>query len=105
MQLIINTILIVVLITKIIIDIKKIKSNKEVIESDNKVFTAQKELSNKLDERNKILKESYEECAEARKHFEELKKNVTLDYDHLTEEVIERINKLQRSNGSITINI
>ncbi|MGL4108325.1 hypothetical protein [Clostridium sp. LP20] len=96
MQLIINTILILVLIANIIMDIKKIKSNKE--------------LSSKLDERNKLLKESvaneekvYKEYVKTREHFEELKSNTSLDYDHLTEEVIERINKLQRSNGNIKL--
>lgn len=103
MSLIINSILILVLVNSMVIDIKKIKSNKEVIKEDNKVYMAQQELKSKLEERNKTLKESQEEIVKVKEHFKELKENLSINYDHLTEEVIKRIN--ENSNKEIVLNI
>lgn len=103
MSLIINSILILVLVNSMVIDIKKIKSNKEVIEEDNKVYMAQQELKSKLEERNKTLKESQEEIIKVKEHFKELKENLSINYDHLTEEVIKRIN--ENSNKEIVLSI
>jgi uncharacterized protein YfcZ (UPF0381/DUF406 family) len=86
-----------------VIDIKKIKSNKEVIKEDNKVYMAQQELKSKLEERNKTLKESQEEIIKVKEHFKELKENLSINYDHLTEEVIKRIN--ENSNKEIVLSI
>ena len=77
-----NKILLFVLIINIISDILKIKSNKEVVKSDDKVYEAQQELKVQLDEKNKILKE----------YHKELKDNISINYDQLAEEVIKRIN-------------
>lgn len=103
MSLIINSILILVLVNSMVIDIKKIKSNKEVIKEDNKVYMAQQELKSKLEERNKTLKESQEEIIKVKEHFKELKENLSMNYDHLTEEVIKRIN--ENSNKEIVLSI
>lgn len=103
MSLIINSILILVLVNSMVIDIKKIKSNKEVIKEDNKVYMAQQELKSKLEERNKTLKESQEEIIKVKEHFKELKENLSINYDHLTEEVIKKIN--ENSNKEIVLNI
>lgn len=103
MSLIINSILILVLVNSMVIDIKKIKSNKEVIKEDNKVYMAQQELKSKLEERNKTLKESQEEIIKVKEHFKELKENLSINYDHLTEEVIKRIN--ENSNKEIVLSI
>lgn len=103
MSLIINSILILVLVNSMVIDIKKIKSNKEVIKEDNKVYMAQQELKSKLEERNKMLKESQEEIIKVKEHFKELKENLSINYDHLTEEVIKRIN--ENSNKEIVLSI
>lgn len=50
---------------------------------------------------------SFEELAKAVGGYVELKgcDNVSLDYDHLTEEVIKRINEKQRINTKVFINV
>lgn len=89
-----NKILLFALIINIISDILKIKSDKEVVKSDNKVYEAQQELKVQLDEKNKILKE----------YHKELKDNISINYDHLAEEVIKRINENSK-NKEIILNI
>lgn len=93
MSLIIELVLIPTLITLMIIDIKRIKSNKEVVKSYNKTYEAQQELNSKIEERNKILKESESEIIKMNKYYEQLKDNLVIDYDYLIEEVVKRINK------------
>ena len=92
MSLIINSILTIILIINIITDIKKIKSNKDVLKADNKIYEAYQELKNKFEERNKTLKESQEEIIKIKGYYEEIKDNLSIDYEYLTEEVIKRIN-------------
>lgn len=105
LQLIVNSILILTLISYMGVEIKKIKSNKEVIEKDNEILTSYEELKDKLDLRNKTNKETYEKVEEVSKNFEILKDNLTLDYDHLTDEVIKRINEKQKMNTKAFINV
>ena len=93
MSLIVELVLISVLIINIISDIKRIKSNKEVVKSYNKTYEAQQELKNKIEERNKILKESQDEIIKMNKYYNQLKDNLVIDYDYLTEEVVKRINE------------
>jgi len=89
-----NKILLFALIINTISDIVKIKSNKEVIKADNKVYEAQQGLKIQLDERNKILKDSQKV----------LKESLSIDYEQLTEEVIKRINK-KTKRKEIILNI
>lgn len=103
MYLALYTLLIILLTVNTIADYKRIKSNKKVIEADNKVYRAQKELKMNLEEKNKILKESQEEIIKVKEHFKELKENLSINYDHLTEEVIKRIN--ENSNKEIVLSI
>lgn len=93
MSLIVELVLIPVLIINMISDIKRIKSNKEVVKSYNKTYEAQQELKSKIEERNKILKESQDEIIKMNKYYEQLKDNLVIDYDYLTEEVVKRINE------------
>ncbi len=93
MSLIIKVVLISILIINIITDIKKIKSNKEVVKSYNKTYESQQELKRKIEERNKILKESQDETIKMNKYYKQLKDNILVDYDYLTEEVVKRINE------------
>lgn len=93
MSLIVELVLIPVLIINMISDIKRIKSNKEVVKSYNKTYEAQQELKSKIEERNKILKESQDEIIKMNKYYEQLKDNLLIDYDYLTEEVVKRINE------------
>lgn len=92
MSLIINSVLTLTLIISIITEVKKIKSNKEVLKAYNKICENHQELKNKLEERNKINKESQEEIIKLKEYYKELKNNLSIDYDYLTEEVIKRIN-------------
>lgn len=92
MSLIISLIAITVIAISIVIDIKKIKSNKELIKKYNEVLTSHKGLGDKLDSKKEIDKEIYEQIKKTRKNFEILKDNLSIDYDHLTEEVIKKIN-------------
>lgn len=101
MYLALYTLLIILLTVNTIADYKRIKSNKKVIEADNKVYIAQKELKMNLEEKNKILKESQEEIIKVKEHFKELKDNLSINYDHLTEEVIKRINQTVENKGII----
>lgn len=101
MYLALYTLLIILLTVNTIADYKRIKSNKKVIEADNKVYRAQKELKMNLEEKNKILKESQEEIIKVKEHFKELKDNLSINYDHLTEEVIKRINQTVENKGII----
>ena len=93
MSLIIELVLIPVLIINMISDIKRIKSNKEVVKSYDKTYEAQQELKSKIEERNKILKESQGEIIKMNKYYEQLKDNLVINYDYLTEEVVKRINE------------
>lgn len=93
MSLIIKLVLISILIINIITDIKKIKSNKEVVKSYNKTYESQQELKSKIEERNKILKESQDEIIKMNKYYKQLKDNILVDYDYLTEEVVKIINE------------
>lgn len=93
MSLIIKLVLISILIINIITDIKKIKSNKEVVKFYNKTYESQQELKSKIEERNKILKESQDEIIKMNKYYKQLKDNILVDYDYLTEEVVKRINE------------
>lgn len=104
MYLALYTLLIILLTVNTIADYKRIKSNKKVIEADNKVYRAQKELKMNLEEKNKILKESQEEIIKVKEHFKGLKDNLSINYDHLTEEVIKRINQTV-DNKEIILNI
>lgn len=93
MNLIIWSISIIVIVISIIIDIKRIKSNKELIRKYNEVLISHKELGKKLDLKKEIDKEIHEKIENKRKNFEMLKDNLTFDYDYLAEEVINRIKK------------
>ena len=93
MSLIIKVVLISILIINIITDIRKIKSNKEVVKSYNKTYESQQELKRKIEERNKILKESQDETIKMNKYYKQLKDNILVDYDYLTEEVVKKINE------------
>lgn len=105
LQLIVNSILILTLISYMGVEIKKIKSNKEIIKKDNEILTAQKELKDKLDLKNKIAEETQDDITKMKEYHKELKDNLALDYDHLTEEVIKRINEKQKLNTNIFINV
>lgn len=105
LQLIVNSILILTLISYMGVEIKKIKSNKEIIKKDNEILTSYEELKDKLDLRNKTDKETYETIERVRENFEILKDNLTLDYDRLTEEVIKRINEKQKIGSKTLINV
>ncbi|MFR5644234.1 MAG: hypothetical protein ACLTK7_13795 [Clostridium paraputrificum] len=105
LQLIVNSILILTLISYMGVEIKKIKSNKEIIKKDNEILTSYEELKDKLDLRNKTDKETYETIERVRENFEILKDNLTLDYDRLTEEVVKRINEKQKMNTNTFINV
>ena len=104
MHLAMYTLLIILLTVNTITDYKRIKSNKKVIEADNKICMAQKELKVQLEERNKTLKESQEEIIKVKEHFKELKENLSINYDHLAEEVKKRINENSKKE-EIIVNI
>ena len=93
MYLTLYTLLIILLTVNAIADYKKIKSNKEVIKADNRVYKTQQELKSQLNEKNKILKESKEEIIKMKEYYKELKDNLSINYDHLTGEVVKRINE------------
>ena len=99
-----DKLLLFVLIINTISDIVKIKSNKEVLKADNKVYEAQQELKIQLNEKNKILKESKDEIIKMKENHKELKENLSINYDHLAEEVIKRINENSK-NQEIILNI
>lgn len=101
---IISLIAITLIVSSMVIDVKRIKSNKEVVKADNKVYMAQQELKIQLDEKNKILKESKEEIIKMKEYYRELKGNLSINYDHLAEEVIKRINE-NGKNKEIILNI
>lgn len=105
LQIIVNVFLIVMLIKSMDVNIKRIKSNNEVIKKDNEILQAQKELKEKLTERNEIARKTQDEITKVKENCEELKLNVSLDYDHLTEEVIKRINEKQKMNTKAFINV
>lgn len=104
MYLAMYTLLIILLTVNTITDYKKIKSNKKVIEADNKICMVQKELKVQLEERNKTIKESQEEIIKVKEHFKELKDNLSINYDHLAEEVKKRINENSKKE-EIILNI
>ena len=99
-----NKILVFVLIINIIIDILKIKSNTEVVKTNNKVYEAQQGLKIQINEKNKILKESKEEIIKMKENHKELKDNLSINYDHLAKEIIKRINE-NNKNQEIILNI
>lgn len=105
MSLIISIIVIILLSISMVIDVKRIKSNKEIIKKDNEILTAQKELKDKLDLKNKIAKETQDDITKMKEYHKELKDNLALDYDHLTEEVIKRINEKQKIGSKTLINV
>ena len=105
MSLIISIVVIILLSISMVIDVKRIKSNKEIIKKDNEILTAQKELKDKLDLKNKIAKETQDDITKMKEYHKELKDNLALDYDHLTEEVIKRINEKQKLNTNTFINV
>ena len=104
MYLALYTLWIILITINTITDFIKIKSNKEVIKADNKVYKAQQELKSQLNEKNKILKESQEEIVKMKEYHKELKDNLSINYDHLADEVIKRLNKNGNSK-EIIINI
>lgn len=97
MNLIINSILTLTLIIDIITNIKKIKSNKEVVKVSNKVYLDQEEVKKLLEERNKIIKEQNKEVINVKEHFKDIKENLSIDYEHITEEVLKRIYENSKS--------
>ena len=105
MSLVISIVVIILLSISMVIDVKRIKSNKEIIKKDNEILTAQKELKDKLDLKNKIAKETQDDITKMKEYHKELKDNLALDYDHLTEEVIKRINEKQKLNTNTFINV
>ena len=98
----ISLILIGLIVVSIVIDIIRIRSNKRVIEGNDKIIEAQQELKAKINDRNEILKKTREEVIKMKKHHKELKDNLSIDYDHLAEEVVKRINE---NNKDITLTI
>ena len=104
MYLTLYTLLIILLIVHTIADYNKIRSNKKVIKADNKVYEAQQELKSQLNEKNKILRESKEEIIKMKENHKELKDTLSINYDHLAEEVIKRINE-NNKNQEIVLNI
>lgn len=97
MNLIINSILTLTLIINIITNIKKIKFNKEVVKVSNKVYLDQEEVKKLLEERNKIIKEQNKEVINIKEHFKDIKENLSIDYEHITEEVLKRIYENSKS--------
>ncbi|GEM_PF-3560641 len=100
MYLILYTLLIILLTIHTIADYKKVKSNKEVIELNNKVYIAQKELSNKVDKQLELEKKRLEltrgvneEIKIISDNWEVMKLNLTLDNEMIAKEVIKIINK------------
>lgn len=75
------------------IEVERIKTNKEVIESNKKVHESFEATKCKIEERNNILKIQNEEIIKIKEHFEEIKCNISIDHNKLTEEVIKRINE------------
>lgn len=105
MSLTISIIVIILVSISMVIDVKRIKSNKELIKKYDEVLVSRKKLCDKLDSKSKLDKETYETIERVRENFEILKDNLTLDYDHLTEEVIKRINEKQKMNTKAFINV
>ena len=62
-------------------------------------------MKEKLTERNEIARKTQDEITKVKENCEELKLNISLDYDHLTEEVIKRINEKQKMNTKAFINV
>lgn len=105
MSLTISIIVIILVSISMVIDVKRIKSNKELIKKYDEVLVSRKKLCDKLDSKSKLDKETYETIESVRENFEILKDNLTLDYDHLTEEVIKRINEKQKIGSKTLINV
>lgn len=112
MYLILYTLLIILLTVHTIADYKKIKSNKEVVKLDNEIIIAHKELKERLDKRIELEKKRLEierkyneEVVKVSKNFENLKTNLSVDYEHIAKEVIKRINEQQRNKENIIINV
>jgi len=103
MYLALYTLLIILLTVHTIADCKKIKSNREVMKLDNQIIKGNEELRNKLDERNKLLKESQNLQEKTVKNLEELKVKISLDYDKLPKEAVKRINE-QNNSSNIKVN-
>lgn len=51
-------------------------------------------MIDKLNDRNEILKKTQEEVIKIKEHHKELKDNLSINYDHLAEEVVKRIIKM-----------
>ena len=105
MSLIISIVIMISVTISTIMDVKRIKSNKELMKKYDEALVSRKKLCDKLDSKSKLDKETYEKIESVRENFGILKDNLTLDYDHLTEEVIKRINEKQKIGSKTLINV
>lgn len=105
MQLISSIVIIIILIVNTVGEYKKIKSNEEIARLNNEILKRQKELKERLDKKIELAKRFNCEIEVCRTDLDVLKNNLSIDYDHLTEEIIKRISEQQKNRGKIRINI
>lgn len=89
---ILQIILIGIIVTSIYLDINRIQTNREVKESNEKLYEI-------IKERNKQVNYQSELIDKIKKNLGELNQSLSIDYDKLTEEVIKRINRENREEN------
>ena len=90
---ILQIILIGIIVTTIYLDVNRIQTNREVKESNEKLYEI-------IKERNKQVNYQSELIDKIKKNLGELNQSLSIDYDKLTEEVIKRINRENREENN-----
>lgn len=89
---ILQIILIGIIVTSIYLDVNRIQTNREVKESNEKLYEIIKERNKQVNCQNELIDK-------IKKNLGELNQSLSIDYDKLTEEVIKRINREENING------
>lgn len=105
MRLIISIIVISLVLISMVMDVKRIKSNKELIKKYDELLVSYEKVYNALNSKKELDIKTNEEFEKVNKNFEILKDKLTIDYELLTEEVIKRINEKQKIDSKTLINV
>ncbi len=90
---ILQIILIGIIVTTIYLDVNRIQTNREVKESNEKLYEIIKERNKQVNCQNELIDK-------IKKNLGELNQSLSIDYDKLTEEVIKRINRENREENN-----
>lgn len=90
---ILQIILIGIIVTSIYLDVNRIQTNREVKESNEKLYEIIKARNKQVNCQNELIDK-------IKKNLGELNQSLSIDYDKLTEEVIKRINRENREENN-----